>query len=191
MNETAAVLSPNPIDMQQFCANEIGKYLMTRPFVKDGWRYATNGHVCIRVRAAMAEDDQPGPEDGGALFPVVARIFDNPPCSYPCVWPVKADYIKEREACPQCCGKTYVGCEECGKQTCLVCEGRGEIEIDYAIRVGEHFIAAKYDRLIRTLANVVYYHSSPGKDGVTNPLAFKFDVGEGRVMGKRPPATQE
>ena len=47
-------------DITAFCAEEDGRYPMTKPWIQDGWLYATD--ACIAVRVPSKEPDTaPGP----------------------------------------------------------------------------------------------------------------------------------
>ncbi len=37
------------MDITKFCAEEDGRYGLSRPWSKDGWRYATDGRIVVRV----------------------------------------------------------------------------------------------------------------------------------------------
>lgn len=175
------------INLLSFCAQPWdSKHLMAKPFNLNGWTYALNGHVGIRV-PATGPDTVP-PE--GERFPPASSVFV----------PVEGERIPwpERLYCPQCFDTGTIGCNGCqrrcdddgctgcGKRRCRLCNGRspsGQLsdtaDSRRCIDVGEHWIDVGYDDLIRELRGVTFIPiSNPSK-----PLPFFFEGGEGRVMG--------
>lgn len=164
-------MTETEIDLEVFVAIKgcAGKKSPEVPFVVSEFRYATNGHIVIRV-PAEGEPNTPGE------FPDVLAIW-KPYAGKLKAWP-------KQRYCPQCLDTGKIGCGECERRTCLLCKGKpesGQI-IDSggyrAIWLGSHIIRLDYDLKIRTLSNVRFAARSPyGK-----PIPFVFDGGEGRIM---------
>lgn len=200
------------IDLQRFCAkdNDEREYLRA-PWVADGWVYATNGHLCVRVPAK----DRPDITQQADKHPKPAALFDkwfagDEPFL---VFPPLPDTEKCRACdgdgwhcaakCPQCddgafdrMGHTY---------QCLNCEGSfvksgwmhvedGETETRLACEVcfGRGADAATH-KIGECAFELVYLHwmaslpqarirlNEPEKD----PAAILFDGGQALVMPKR------
>ena len=71
MSEATAQQTP---EITGFCADEDGRYRISKPWVKDGWRYATDGRVAVRL-PAEGEPDEPQPEGPGTRLPDASDWF--------------------------------------------------------------------------------------------------------------------
>lgn len=167
------------IDLRPFCA-ESSRFMFAAPWVRDGHRYATDGHLCVRLPATGEADTLQA--DGGPVILDAAVLFSGGRGSIDAAgdalpWPVNAEVSSEQQPCDRCGGF--------GRRSglpCDACDGTGSVTEDIGVFVGVHFIGAKLHRLICSLPNPVYF---PG-DNDLRPLAFAFDDGgEGRVMGSR------
>jgi len=115
------------IDLQPFCASEETYWLLDRPFVFNGWRYACDGRICVRVPAPGEPDDEwPAPGepddewDGGLPKKVFSSMFHSVSATAP--WPTDGEVRGECE-CGDCDGEGKVGIES---NTCRNCGGEGE-----------------------------------------------------------------
>lgn len=173
---------PSSIDLSKFCAvSFFGKYDLRLPFVVDGWKYATNNIICIRV-AAPGEPNTPATENE---IPPVADAFSvTPACHSP--WPT-GPMIRLLDVCRQCSGRGAVFCHTCDERVCdcLMCRGMKKLMQDMGRRIGRHFISPDNVRCISELPNV---HWSDESDKF---LCFTFDGGEGRVMPRPEQAARE
>lgn len=77
-NETVQAAEPVEVSelykmLQRYCSTDPApRYEMRRPFVRDGWIYATDGRVCVRV--PTSEPDTACSDD--EEFPPCAKLFD-------------------------------------------------------------------------------------------------------------------
>jgi hypothetical protein len=186
------------IDMTKFCASEEGRYSFTKPFVRDGKRYATDGRICVRVDAA----GEPNTEHG---YDPVDEVLPKGTVRW-VPWPAM-EYVSRMDKCATCDGSKYVGRDECtacdgsgdcacacgdvhdcgkcnGKgytgigTPCPTCASKGEYIQPHHQLVSGKPIKVKYDAMIRTLPGVMY-----GPDTAkTGLLWIKFDGGDGAVM---------
>jgi hypothetical protein len=165
------------IDLRPFCAiGDYGVAKMDEPWVLDGWRYATDGRILVRVPAAGVPNTITIPDHH---FPPAQKLFAESPAVEPIPWPTAPLVLKSIE-CLQCDGSGRIGCEDCDNlERCLVCGGIGYGSLPLYRKVGEHMIAVAHDMIIRSLPNVRWF---PGKHYL-HPLPFIFDGGEGRQMG--------
>src|SRR5882724_4272781 len=119
-NERAAASSGHPavpmLDLQQFCSMDECRYYRLKPFSCDGFTWATNGHVAVRVEL---RPDVPSPEREINIKKLFERVndvkffkpsFDLPPAS------------TNKAECRSCNGRGFehdfpdceCECEECG-----------------------------------------------------------------------------
>jgi hypothetical protein len=172
-------MSTTTIDLQRFCKDHVDLKGNTyrEPFTFEGWMYATDGRICIRVRS----DDR----NSRGKFPPAQSLFvramDDARMKQ---WP-EAKYTKHGEwPCVVCdsVGKLMAKCPHCQANTiahdCPSCGGDGIARIT---RVGNRLVCVKYDEMIRELPGVEYF--ADGKD-FKPPLLFRFEGGEGAIMGR-------
>ena len=117
------------INLKDYCAREkfMGRYNIDEPWAKDGFVYATDGRMCIRMPT-----DQPDTVIEGKKWPSVKDLgFDQSGELLP--WPV----IDEGQGhlCRTCSGEGYLDkeCELCGStcidygMPCVRCNGSGKV----------------------------------------------------------------
>jgi hypothetical protein len=161
--------------LKLFCRLNNQRYTLERPFVIRGWKYATNGHIAIRM--PTAEADSP-PAGANRPFPGVAGLFDAFPASE-CDTPWPSDALSpEVQRCEVCDGLGAIGCPNCN-DACPVCEGHGEVIGEQNRTIGVNLVSPRYDRFIRMLPNVRYRR---GIDR-NSAIAFMFDGGQGMLAG--------
>jgi len=164
------------VDLIKFC--DADSVRMAAPFVIDGWKYATNGRVCVRVLANEPNTDLSFEQ----LHVGIPNIFVPADCSTP--WP-------EVELCDSCSGRGRIPCEcqkcfgsgthecDCGDEhDCPHCEGSGRSTDDCQCRraivpFGNVRLSKHYAHLIGTLPQPIGY-------AVVNDIVhFTFAGGEG------------
>jgi len=188
------------IDLQAWCHTE--RKSLSAPFVRGGWRCATDGRAMVRLPAPR----EPNTED--PLIPNVSRVFAPAESLAFAPWPADWETWEtmeiegEKEECPECHGKTHVcnrclgykqiECGECGQEyDCPDCEGKGYLgekcgecgnkgtieKPGRAFRLAEGiWVDEKYLRRLVDLPNLQW-------SGVVNkPVFFWFDGGEAAVM---------
>ena len=185
------------MDLWEFCTPESNtKFDTSEPFVKNGWKYATNGHVCVRVQFEAPDDDH-------KKFPPCEKLFKEFPTGEWLPWPTP-------KYCIQCFGKGTIGCaggnewcescggyEGCGIRKCRMCGGkedRGDLADNQPMDsrwIGFHLIYAKYDALIHLLPNAKFLAGVKPANDFSKPseqnwLPFVFDGGQGIIMPLKP-----
>ena len=159
-------------DLKQFCADrEDPRPYLRQPWTRDGYTWATNGHIIIRVPVIDGIPDCPNSRDGVLLFSQQKEPIDWIPV--PAVEPTKT------EDCENCDG---TGTHECSCGTehdCGECDGMGKVESKpQAIKVGNAFFADHYLRLIAG------WEIAP--NGPTDPTWIRKGDALGLLMPMRP-----
>ena len=165
------------IDLMSFCGNdrEIRSYLQT-PFELDGWVYATNGHLAVRVlRSAWA---------GAAAYihgkhpKNIANLFED-------AFAAAGDFlpfpmVSEPMKCDRCNG-SGVDPEDTddGPQDCLECGGTGYVR--EVLPVGGAHYATHYLWRMRVLPEA---QIKPRE--MNAPAAIHFVSGQALLMPCRP-----
>ena len=114
-----------------FCAEEDGRYRISKPWVKSGWRYATDGRVVVRV-PAPGEPDESGDRllDGGHWFGEfnfhAARCTEPFPAHDGRTIEQACDNEAHMKECPDCNGSGTCRCPRCEHpHDCPECKGNG------------------------------------------------------------------
>jgi len=179
------------IDLQRFClsGDQVSRYTLNKPFVRAGYRYATDTRLCVRVPS-------PGEEDTRGIFPA-AEILE---CGFTsnCTHEIsEAVPMADMDVCPECAtvcetcadeGEGMIGedwdcspCIDCVdgfrySATCVLCNGSHRMPY---MLYGKTIIAPNNHQRISTLPGVRW---SEGKLGLPM-VAFTLDGGEGVCMG--------
>jgi hypothetical protein len=202
MSDTA-----NAIDLQRFCAGESDlRFYLRAPIAHKGFRYATNGHICVRVAApeeAETVSEHKVAESASALFDRATNTdyaplpaFDAAPECTQCDGVGKVKFTM----CPDCDGDGFFDhgsheyqCKECDGEGALY--GEGELcECPKCLGTGKrrHFVRmapgvgydARYLEWIKALPGVRFaIGTSATGDPKPLPGHFIFDGGEGVLMG--------
>lgn len=169
------------IDLQPFCDNiGVGRDYLAKPFTRGDFTYATNGHIIIRV---------PRRDDVGSIKRDVKteRTFEklfaktfvsSPDANLPDAETERECEACDGEGCPNHCETCECECEPCG--------GRGWIGERASVSVNGGTFDAKYIRLILGLPGVEL-SATNSLDGAYPALSFRFDGGDGLLMGMSSP----
>lgn len=183
------------IDLQKFCSSiDMGIYAMTSPWVRSGWRYATDARIVVRVPApGEADTISTGKKFARAdvLFVPIAHWRSDAPiatadvdiCPECAVLCPKCDGYdedwddkdgQESSPCPHCTkGYQYLpDCPLCGDRRVMPC-----------MRYGTAVIGPKYHYLIATLPGLQWANRPAGSTS-NKGISFRFDGGEGVVAGR-------
>lgn len=105
------------IDLQRFCAVDDIRAYLRAPWHFDGWVYATNGHICVRVRYT----GQAGVLDATSKHPKAHDLFAKWLSDGAAFQPMPE--LPEGHECRHCHGKGLFPakpCEDCGGQGTFV-----------------------------------------------------------------------
>lgn len=101
-------------DLQRFCAiDDIRDYLL-KPWRFDGWVYATNGHICVRV----PDNGSPDTPERTSKHPKAHELFVNTFGDGPDFLPMPD--LPAGEECPSCKGAGLFSAKKCE-----ACDGEG------------------------------------------------------------------
>ena len=163
------------LDLQPFCSTDHLRPYLTKPFSRDGFTWATNGHIILRVplRAEVLDHDTPlklaerfRALDGATFFKPKIHL-PRPP--------------DEKGPCPAC---DAVGCDAEGFD-CPRCKGYGTLdpEARTSTSIRPKLYALNYIRQIAMLPDIEL--SVMKAEPVALPLLFRFAGGVGALMGLR------
>ena len=157
-------------DLKRFCADaDDSREYLRQPWTRDGYTWATEGHIIIRVPAIADIPDNKGAVDADGLF---SRQPDAK--EWLAVPTVKAP---KPAKCDDCYGSGLHECN-CGHEhTCGVCNGTGKVRAKViAIPVGNSNFADRY------LARIQGWEIAPNKE---KPAWIRKDDALGLLMPRR------
>lgn len=192
-------ISAPQFDWSGFC--DVEYEVMETPFVKNGWKCATDGRIAIRVKTD--EQDTPRPEGRRRDFPNVAGAFELAAMKHQ-----TAILLPDITECPECQGKflseAVVQCDECGgtgetecfhcghDMDCEECDGSGkvtdEVECEtctarYKVALSEKIsLAPRYVLLLLRHGIRSVAHSGDPDVGATFQIHINGQIGEGLLM---------
>jgi hypothetical protein len=172
----------NHLNLEKFC--DSAQPALARPFSFGDWTIASNNHIAVRVprRPDIAENPDAPNDRALKLFEQVGmkRRYRPAPAfelTEPFEW-------NEEFECATCRGDGKMhACPDC-KCKCQVCDGAGKqtIERFRTITLGRAHYQAKYLSWLQPLPGLQL-----GPTHRQNPLAFRFDGGEGLLLPCRMP----
>lgn len=192
-------------DLQKFCGPpEFDQLGTDKPWSRDIYTFATNGHILIRVKRLNDVPENPKSPSTFRLWPNQLPSF----VEIPDLPEPEFDTCKECGGtgkiftCPECDGSGVVAfenkynnyecdCESCngsGKakghdQICEKCDGTGKIEKTVKIKVGNCFFSDRYLALIKELPGNKF---APHETNQMGAGYFSFDEGDGVLMPMLP-----
>lgn len=166
------------MDLTRFCGDEPSRQWMATPFSRGDWTYATNGHVLVRTPRRTE----------APLLEVKANV-EKPFADYPCssfgaLPAIDVPEVGNDDDCDHCSGRGHVhDCPDC-TCVCSACDGNGQAVrgAGISVEIGEACVAAPYYLLLASLPGI---EVGPQKSGPTDPIPFRFEGGEGRLMPLR------
>ncbi|HLA29286.1 MAG TPA: hypothetical protein VJZ49_15475 [Syntrophales bacterium] len=171
-----------------FCGKDETWPPLMKPWQRDGYIYASDGEVMIRVPAGGVNDpveDEPKAPSGAFVFdatPIPPTFYPIPDIEPP------AEQPREKEACERCSGEGFGECPTCGQVApCGECEGTGKVTPKRNVKRitigGRDFAAAKLYRIKTLLPGAHIGPNEPRRGATSLPAArITFDGGEGLIM---------
>ena len=168
------------IDLQPFCSTDPSRSYLHKPWSRDDYSTATNGHILVRVpRRADIEENDKAPDIMKVIGKIIPgqRLGPLPQIEFP---------EKVLENCGLCNGSGHQHDDQCESCTCPCedCNGIG-ILVDHQkwMSFDGTALALRYVRLLATLPGImipVKLNPSP------EPMPFSFDGGDGVLMPASP-----
>lgn len=163
------------INLLPFCSTNPARPTCMAPFSIGEFTYATDGVIAVRVpRRADVPEVEKAPDARRVFFDVGADTFVAPP--------VKKLPKPKSEECYSCDGNGKAhDCPNCNC-ACATCCGTGRVSSDrnVCVTIKEKPFALALWRRIFELPGLKI---SPVRDDEHKPLQFRFDGGEGAIMG--------
>ena len=165
------------INLQLFCSTNPVRRTLLEPFSIGEFSYAADGHIAVRVpRRADVPVREDAPDARRVFFDAGAETFVAPGA--------KKLPKPKTEECYQCDGDGKAhDCPNCNC-ACATCAGTGRVSCDRNVCVtisGMPFALA----LWRRVCGLPGFKISPVRANEHQPLQFRFDGGEGAIMGLR------
>jgi hypothetical protein len=184
------------IDLSQFCTHPMeDRESMETPFIQGKYIYATDGIIIIRIPVISTDGVMLFDTDGidkRATPNVSSAPWKRLDCDMPTWSPMPDIPEEELEFCIKCVG---TGCWDCDcphcnlSHDCPNCDALGKVVKLIEIMIGVACLDAKFLRRIKDLPGVVIEHPGDklekGLDCWQEPVAFKFDGGDGFIMPRR------
>lgn len=200
------------IDLMRFCANDTDlREHMRAPWLHDGWVYATNGHVCVRVHPGHAEPCEPATDK----HPKAYRLFsqwmaddlgafsDLPklPARVKCCACKGAERFHVIK-CPDCDGGEFTHgrhayeCQECagefvqpGWLTTGAAMATKTMACNQCFGRGDEMAAVDVGAVVAEAIYLRWLAALPGikvrPHGAMDAIAFTFDGGQALLMPRR------
>jgi hypothetical protein len=175
------------VNLLEFCEHNAFRRPIAEPFVQDGYLYATDARIAIRIPTKQSNTER----EDGARYPRMADIFTGlKPVQSRwhaeegwLQWPTKPLEIptptdaKQGVVCPICLGGGEYWTDG-DTRRCVYCDGDGYLSLYDNASLGPACFSGMYWRLIARLPNVWY--REPKNAG--KPLWFRFAGGDGVLM---------
>lgn len=165
-------------DLKPFCSTDEMRENLMNPWTRDGFTWATDGRVMIRVPAM---DDVP--ENKSAPDTKTIWIFDK--STDPDFRELPQIPLNQELECPMCEGENPSGkfqCKSCGckEVVCEKCGGTGRTTSSISVPLGNRLANNLYLIKLAKLPGVKIDFRDRENDML--PFAFIFDGGEGILM---------
>jgi hypothetical protein len=168
------------LNLQQFCGTDPSRDYLMKPFSRDGFTWATNGHILIRVpeRPEFSDIEQrikiniAEPLKGFGVAKFFSPSFELPPATV-------------RGECLKCAGRGHLhDCPDCDCE-CEHCDGTGNSDSEQfaSVSIGPTPFALNYVRQILSLPRVEIEEFAAEQS--EKCLFFRFDGGVGALMPLR------
>ena len=172
-----------PIDrefLNPFCGDDPTRYYLQVPFNQDGFAWATNGHILVRVPEMEGLLPCSCPKPINISKPLTG--FEDAQFSK-ARWKLPAHDPHFKGPCIVCDGRGVLhDCPECDC-ICEACKGTGRADPERrtSVRILGRLYALNYVRIIASLPGL---EVSDGQGG-ERPLFYRFDGGIGALMPLR------
>lgn len=162
------------MDLQPFCSVDECRMAINTPFAFNGWKYATDGRICVRIQTGEPDDSSEPYKrpDASALFKGFGvdglEAFKIP----------AIDGVREKR-CPSCNGNGYSTCDH--DHECEDCDKTGVLEEWPKKEIGGQIFSERYLSKIINLPGLKFFARSADVETL-KPAFFTFDNGQGLLM---------
>lgn len=175
------------MDLQDFCSVDETRMSICTPFVFNGWKYATDGRICVRIQTNEPDDsNEPYKRpDASALFKGFnvdgLESFEIP----------KLDGVKIIE-CERCGGTGEQTCDMGHNHECPNCDGDGHYEEWPKHEIAKFIFSEQFLSKMALLSGIKFYPTAANwdKDKIAKPALFTFGNGQGLLMPIRKEGNQ-
>jgi len=181
------------IDLKPFCARPItySKYSLEEPFAVDGWEYATDGKICVRIPtrkpSTVAGDQRKLPDVSLLEWKTIAKVKEWKPIlavgkTMKADDPLDCTDCRDKlVTCPDC--RSRVGCHRCRWSgvigpRCTTCKSKRRAAGMPVRKIGKCLFDMYFIRKMRELSEC----EVPLWEKVDIAMPFRFQGGEGFVM---------
>lgn len=167
------------LDLQPFCGTDETRFYLMKPFSREGFTYATDGCIMVRVtlRPDVPDTDKPFNQNE-PLNGVETATFFRPAFELPPAPTAKGE-------CTACDGRGYDhDCPDC-ECVCEICDGEGNVDIErkMSTTIGPKIYSLHYVRMVLSLPGIEI--AAHPKKSDEKPLLFRFEGGVGALMSMR------
>lgn len=159
------------IELMPFCSTEDSRKNLMNPWSRDGFTWASNGFILIRV--AYRDSVPPNPKAPGVKEVMkchVGAVFSELPS-------VKWPYTPREDTCLSCRGRRFKhDCPSCYCK-CLQCEGTG---LDYqpvSVTIRGTAFSVRYIKMIIDIPGLEFYASKKYLSNGYYPFRFQGGIG--------------
>lgn len=166
----------NTIDLTPFCSVDETRMAINTPFVFNGWKYATDGRVCVRVPT-----DEPDDSNEPYKRPDASDLFKGFDVSGLETFVIPTlDGVQEKR-CPSCNGNGYSICDHGHDHECEDCDKTGVLEEWPKKEIGGQTFSERYLAKVVNLPGLQFFAQSANMEAL-KPAFFTFDNGQGLLL---------
>lgn len=167
------------MDLQPFCSVDECRMAICTPWAFNGWKYATDGRIAVRVPTTDPDDSNKPYKrpDASALFKGFnvegLESFEIP----------TLDGVMEKR-CSSCNGNGYSTCDHGHDHECEDCDKSGILEEWPKKEIGGRLFSERFLSKMAALPGLKFYPTTAEwLDGnPAKPALFTFDNGQGLLM---------
>lgn len=169
------------LDLQKFCGTDWYRPYLHKPFSAEGFTWATNGHVIVRVDAI--DGIEPLPKNQSVNVAATLKGLDTAKFFSPS-FNLPPEELSSDITCPACEGRGKEhDCPDC-ECVCDDCNGKGRVtdEPRTSTTIGGVHFTLRYIHLISSLPGLQISHTAKADGFENKPMIFRFDGGVGALM---------
>jgi len=160
------------IELQDFCSTDDCRESIMTPFVRDGWKYATDGRIMVRIKT-----DEPDDSGQPHKRPNAAKLFEGFDVSKLEAFNLPELKGVENQTCRYCSGNGVQTCSLGHDHDCDECDTTGLTEKWPEQDIGKARFSERFLVKIKNLPGLRFYPTT-----AETPALFTFDNGEGILL---------